>query len=164
MCGVDYLFYGGYMKLIKIIIDILMLVFVILSIIRWDGDPTFHIVAGSGCTLFFAIHLWLNIKPFKAMTRKFIKLNKKMKLQYGIDLVLILVWSVVIISGFIALPSYLSEVETAFKIGRLHGIFARVGCGFIVIHVVQHFKQILSYFRRKQKNKRDVIEKAANGS
>jgi len=136
------------MKLIKIIVDIIMVIFIILSVIRWDGDPTFHIVAGSGCTLFFIIHFLLNIKPFKAMTKKFGKLKVKIKLQYIINLLLIIVWSIAIIAGLIAIPYYMEEAETAFKIGRLHGIFARIGCGLVGIHLLQHLKQIRSYFRR----------------
>ena len=31
------------MKPVKIIVDIAMLVFIILSLLRWDRDPTFHI-------------------------------------------------------------------------------------------------------------------------
>ena len=138
------------MKAIKIIVDILMLVFIILSVIRWDGDPTFHIVVGSGCALFFTIHFLLNIKPFTAMTKKFGKLNLKMKSQYTIDLLLIVVWTVAIITGFIAIPFYL-DGETIYRIGRVHGIFARVGCGFSVIHLIQHYKQIISYFKKRKK-------------
>ena len=141
------------MKPIKIIIDIIMLVFIILSVIRWDGDPTFHIVAGSGCTLFFIIHFLLNIKPFKAMTKKFGKLKVKIKMQHIIDLLLIIVWSIAIIAGFIAIPYYMQEAEAAFKIGRLHGIFGRIGCGLVCIHLLQHLKQVCSYFKRTKKFK-----------
>ena len=135
------------MKPVKIIVDILMLVFIILSVVRWESDPTFHIIVGSGCTLFFIIHFLVNIKPFKAMTKRFGKLKVMIKLQYTIDALLIIVWSIAIISGFIAIPYYMEEAETAFKIGRLHGIFARVGCGLAGIHLLQHLKQIRSYFR-----------------
>ena len=138
------------MKAVKIIVDIFMLGFIILSVVRWDGDPTFHIVVGSGCALFFIIHFLLNIKPFTTMTKKFKKLNTKIKLQYIIDLLLIIVWSIAIITGFIAIPFYINETEAIIKIGRVHGIFARVGCGLSIVHIFQHLKQIHSYFRRKK--------------
>jgi hypothetical protein len=138
------------MKAVKIIVDIFMLFFIILSVVRWDGNPTFHIIVGSGCALFFTIHFLLNIKPFAAMTKKFGKLNGKIKLQYIVDLLLIIVWSVAIITGFIAIRFYIGEAETAFKIGRVHGMFARVGCGLVLVHIIQHLKQIRSYFRRRK--------------
>ena len=137
------------MKLLRVIVDIFMLGFIILSIMRWDGDPTFHIAVGSGCTLFFIIHFLLNIKPFKSMTKKFRKLKIIVKLQYIVDVLLIIVWSITIITGFIAIPFYIDGVG---RIGRVHGIFARVGCGLAVIHLLQHLKQIRSYFRCKSKH------------
>jgi len=130
-------------KTVKIIVDIFMLVFIILSVVRWDEDPTFHIIAGSGCALVFVIHFLVNIKPFATMTKKCRKLNAKIKQQYIVDLLLIIVWCVAIITGFIAIPFYLDD-ETIYRIGRVHGIFARVGCGLVVIHIFQHLKQIRS--------------------
>ena len=137
----------GYMKTVKIIVNILMLVFIVLSVVRWDGNATYHIVVGSSCALFFTIHFLLNRKLFIGLTRKFFKLSKKIKLQYIIDLLLIIVWCITIITGFIAIRFYIGEAETTFKIGRFHGIMARVGCGFAVVHTLQHLKQIRSYFK-----------------
>jgi hypothetical protein len=137
------------MKSAKITVDILMLVFIILSLIRWDGDPTFHIAVGSACALLFIIHLILNIKPFTSMTKRFAKLKSTMKLRCAVDWILIVVWSVAIIAGFIAIPPYLSEEVAVNGIGRIHGVFARIGCGVILIHLIQHLKQIRSYFRRR---------------
>jgi len=135
------------MKTAKIIVDVFMLFFIILSVIRWDGDPTFHIAVGVGCSLFFLIHLSLNLKPFLAMTRKLRKLKIIIKLQYIVDVLLIIVWITVIITGFIAIPFYIGDIG---RIGRLHGVFARVGCGLSVIHLLQHLKQIISYFKRRK--------------
>ena len=135
------------MKVAKIIVDIFMLVFIILSVVRWDGDPTFHIVVGSGCILFFTVHFLLNIKPLITMTKKFKKIKIKIKLQFIVDVFLIIVWGTAIITGFIDLPFYIGEVT---GIGKLHGIFARVGCGISVIHLLQHYKQIWSYFKCKK--------------
>jgi len=140
------------MRTVKIIVDLLMLVFIILSVTRWDGDPTFHIVVGGGCTLFFVIHFALNVKPFKTMTKNFGKLRTKMRLQYIVDVLLLIIWSTAIITGFLAILPYLNEIENISALGRVHGVFARVGCGFAVIHLIQHFKQIGSYFRKAKKH------------
>ena len=133
------------MKPVKIIVDVLMLVTVILSLLRWDGDPTFHIVVGSSFLTLFIIHFLLNFRPFIKMAENFGKLNIWKKLQYTVDVLLVMIWSVVLIAGIIAAVNYLSSGFLLQGYGRLHGILGRIGCGFIVIHIIQHYKQILSY-------------------
>ena len=133
-------------KLAKIIVDVLMLIFVILSLVRWDGDPTFHIVVGSIFSALFIVHFLLNIKTFASMTKKFGKLKVKIKLQYSVDIVLVVIWSVAVIVGIIATFYYLNSESSINEIGRLHGMLGRIGCGFILTHIVQHIKQIRSYF------------------
>jgi hypothetical protein len=53
-------------KKIKVAVDVLMLLAVIISYIRWHGDSTFHTVAGIACSLLFVIHFCLNRKTFAA--------------------------------------------------------------------------------------------------
>ena len=136
---------GVNMKPVKIIIDITMLVFVVLSLLRWDADPTFHIVVGSVFATLFIIHFLLNAKTFISMSKKFGKLKILIKLQYAVDVILILVWLVVIVAGIIAAVSYINVDSATRGIGRLHGMFGRIGCGLIIIHAIQHIKQIRSY-------------------
>ena len=50
------------MKTLKMIIDVLMLLFLVLSFLRWDGDPTFHSVMGIVFTLLAFVHICLNRK------------------------------------------------------------------------------------------------------
>jgi len=139
------------MKPVKIIVNIAMLVFVALSLIRWSGDPTFHVVVGSLLTVLFIIHFSINIKPFVAMTKKLGKLNVKMKLQYAVDVVLLVLWSVVVLTGIIATITYLNTDFTTQGIGRLHGMLGRISYGFIFIHTLQHIKQIRLYFIKKNR-------------
>ena len=138
------------MKLVRIFVDIAMFVFVILSLIRWSSDPTFHIVVGSAFTILFIAHILLNVKTFVSMTKKLPKLKIKMKLQYTVDVVLLVIWSIVVVAGIIAAVNYFNIDTSPSGIGRLHGVLGRVGCGFIVIHIIQHIKQILSYFEVKK--------------
>ena len=134
------------MKSVKVIIDIAMLVFIPLSLIRWNGDPTFHIVVGSVFTILFISHFLVNVKTFISMTKKLDKLSSKMKLQYAVDVVLIVLWSIVVVAGVIAAMNYFNTDASIREVGRLHGVLGRVGCGFILLHVVQHIKQVRSYF------------------
>ena len=137
------------MKPVKIIVNIAMLVFVALSLIRWSGDPTFHVVIGSLLTVLFITHFSINIKPFVAMTKKLGKLNVKMKLQYAVDVILLVLWSVVVLTGITATITYLNTDFTTQGTGRLHGMLGRISCGFILIHTLQHIKQIRLYFKKK---------------
>jgi hypothetical protein len=127
---------------------------VIFSYRRWDGTPTFHITTGTACAFLFAIHFCLNRKTFAAFSKSIKKLNLSTKLKYIVDALLITVWGIAIISGFLALGSYVEIIDTTVNIGRIHGVFARVGGGLIGIHIIQHSKQIVSYIKRDYKAKR----------
>ena len=139
------------MKFAKIIVDIFMLVFIVLSLLRWDGDPTFHIAAGSIFAILFIMHFVFNFRPFIKMTEKFGKLKIQIKLQYIVDVLLILVWTIVLVAGIIAAFNYLSTGSLSHGLGRFHGVLGRIGCGFIGIHIIQHIKHICSYFKVKKR-------------
>ena len=99
-------------RTIKIIVDAFMLVFIALSLVRWDGDPTFHIVVGGVCSALFSIHVFLNRKWLFSVTKtlKSGKANSKTKWQYIVDLLLIIVWGISIITGFLSIAPYLNDV------------------------------------------------------
>jgi len=138
----------------KIIIDIFMTFSLLLSFIRWDGTggAIYHIIVGSACTLFFSMHIFVHRRWIKATTKSCFagKLNKALRGKYVINMLLLVVWGVSIITGFIALAPFFGEVESGFGWGRLHGITARVGLMLIIIHIVQHIPQIKSYFGFKK--------------
>ena len=141
---------GVSMKPVKITVDILMLVFVILSLMRQRGDPTFHYFVGGIFGALFIIHFLLNFKTFISMSKKHGKLKTLMKFQYVVDIVLILIWSGTIITGIIAAANINTD-SSIQGLSRLHGMLGRVGCGFILIHIIQHFRQIRSYFKIQKK-------------
>ena len=138
------------MKPAKITVDILMLVFVILSLIRQRSDPTFHYFVGGIFGALFIIHFILNFKTFVSMSKKLGKLKMLMKLQYVVDIILILIWSITIITGIIAAVNMNAD-SSIQGLNRLHGMLGRIGCGFILIHIIQHVKQIRSYFQTQKK-------------
>jgi len=138
------------LKPVKIIVDIAMLVFLVLSLLRWEGDPTFHITVGSVFAILFIVHFILNFRPFIKMTEKFGKLKIQIKLQYIVDVLLIIIWSIVIVVGICSAFNYFNTGSFSYGFGRLHGILGRIGCGFIGIHLVQHIKYICSYFKVKK--------------
>ncbi|MCL2404029.1 MAG: hypothetical protein FWC92_00640 [Defluviitaleaceae bacterium] len=117
-----------------------MTIFLVLSFVRWDGadGAIYHIVVGSACTLFFAIHIFIHRKWIKAVTKSCFagKLIKALRGKYIVDILLLVVWGISITTGFIAIAPFFSD--GASTIGRVHGLTARIGLGLVVIHVIQH--------------------------
>ena len=143
----------------KIIVDILMTIFLILSFIRWDGTngAIYHMVVGSACALFFAVHIFIHRKWIKAVTKSCFtgKLNKALRGKYIIDILLLVVWGVSIITGFFAIAPFFNDMNSS-GIGRVHGITARIGLVLIVIHIIQHIPQIKSYLGIGKRAKNEV--------
>ena len=141
----------------KITVDIFMTIFVILSFIRWDGDGgfIFHAVVGSVFTLLVAAHLYLNRKWVVSVTKSVIekKVNKKTKQLYIVDMVLMVVWGIAIITGFLAIPSFIGDVESFYVLSRIHAISSRIGAAVILVHIYQHLGHIRSYMGLKKKPK-----------
>ena len=146
-------------KRTKIIVDICMTIFLILSFIRWDGTggAAYHFAVGTACALFFAVHIVIHRKWIKACTKSFFagKLNKTLRGKYIVDILLLVVWCVSIVTGFIAIPPFFNDSAVTSGIGRIHGITARIGLVLIIIHIIQHIPQIMSYIgiKKRVKNK-----------
>jgi len=146
-------------KRTKIIVDILMTIFLVLSFVRWDGmgGAAYHFIVGTACALFFTVHICIHRKWIKACTKSFFagKLNKTLRGKYIVDMLLLVVWCISIVAGFIAIPPFLNDLGFTSGIGRIHGITARIGLGLIVIHVIQHIPQIMSYIGIKKRKKNE---------
>lgn len=141
-------------KRVKIAIDILMVVFIGLSFVRWeDSNFIFHAVVGCACVLFFAAHIFVHRKWIMATTKSLFagKLNKSLRGKYAVDMLLLAVWGVCIITGFVAIVPFFDVAPLTFAWGRLHGITARVGLALVIIHAIQHIPQIMSYIGVKKR-------------
>ena len=151
----------GWMKFIgnsrntKIIVDILMTIFLILSFVRWDGNGgfIFHAIVGTACALFFTLHICIHRKWIKAVTKSAFngKLNQTLKWKYVINMLLLMIWAMAIATGFLAIGYFWAEVENMAVFSRLHALTSRVGLGLVVIHIFQHLPQIKSYMGIKKK-------------
>ena len=139
-------------KRTKIIIDIVMTIFVVLSFVRWDAhNAMFHFIVGTACAAAFVAHVFVHRKWVVAVTISFFtgKIKKKMLGKYLVDLALLLVWDVSIITGFLAIGYFWGGVAEMAVFSRIHGVTARVGLALVIVHVIQHIPQIKSYFKKR---------------
>ena len=139
----------------KILVDILLLIFIILSFIRWDGTNgfIFHATVGSVFVILVILHLWLNrnwiYASFTAIREK--RAGKKLKQLFVVNLCLIVTWDVVIISGFLAIPSFIYDIESFYIFSRIHAVSSRIGAVLVLVHIFQHLGHIGSYLGLKKK-------------
>jgi len=147
----------GNNKKIKIIVDILMTIFLVLSFVRWEADNfLFHAIVGTACTLFFILHICIHSRWIKSVTKSLFsgKFNKTLSGKYVIDMLLLVVWGIVIISGFFAIGFFLLGIEEMEIFSRIHDVTSRIGLTLVIIHVFQHIPQIKSYMGIKNKPRR----------
>ena len=140
----------------KIIVDILMTIFLILSFIRWkDSNFAFHAIVGTACCVFFSMHVLIHRKWIKTVTKSFLrrKLNKALRGKYVINMLLFVVWGIAIITGFLAIGYFSAGIESMAVFGRLHAVTSRIGLVLVIIHIYQHLPQIKSYLGIRNKPK-----------
>ena len=143
----------GNSRTTKIIVDIFMTIFMILSFVRWSGDSgfIFHAIVGTACALFFTLHVCIHRKWIEAVTKSVLdgKLNPNLKWKYAINMLLLVIWGIAIATGFLAVGYFSAGIEGMAVFSGLHALTSRVGLGLVVIHVIQHLPQIKSYARIK---------------
>ncbi|WP_313180857.1 flavodoxin [Lacrimispora sp.] len=143
-------------KTSRIIVDVFMLLFLILSLSGWVGKEVFHYIAGSICFLLFAVHLYINRKWMSSVKKayKTDKLEKSVKQRYRVNQFLIVTWTLTFISGILAMIGYIFEIKSLIALfGGHHGLhvfFSRLGLVAIICHVIQHAKQIALYIKLKK--------------
>ena len=148
-------------KRCKIIVDLAMTVFLVLSFVRWDDDPTFHFIVGTACTLFFAVHILIHRKWLASVTKTYLakKVSPALVGKYRVDILLLLVWGVCIATGLLAIGSLVDGVAWMSAFGRIHGVTARLGLVLTLFHLFQHRAQILSYLKREKGGPRGKIRR-----
>ncbi|MDR0324841.1 MAG: hypothetical protein LBI19_01930 [Oscillospiraceae bacterium] len=91
----------------------------------------------------------MNRKVFAAFSKGVKRLSTPARIKYFTDCLLLATWSIAVISGLLALLSYSGVTEISFDIRRFHGLFCRIGGVLIVIHMIQHGRQIISYLKAR---------------
>ena len=141
----------------RILVDILLLIFVVLSFVRWEGTNgfIFHATVGSVFVVLVMAHLWLNrnwiFSAYKAVKEK--RANKKMRQMFFVNLCLVVTMDVVIISGFLAIPSFIYDIESFYIFSRIHAISSRICAILMIVHVFQHLEHIRAYMGLNKRSK-----------
>ncbi|MCL2378727.1 MAG: hypothetical protein FWC77_06350 [Defluviitaleaceae bacterium] len=146
----------GKSKTTKIIVDILMTVFLALSFVRWDNSNfAFHAIVGTGCALFFTVHVCIHSRWLMAVTKSLLAgtIKKSLKWKYAVNILLLVVWGISIAAGFLAVGYFSFGIGGMAVFSSIHGLTARVGLVLVVIHVFQHVPQIKSYMGIRNKPK-----------
>jgi len=141
---------------LKIAIDILLTVFFILSYSIFVGMPvSLHMLVGIIAAILSFAHVLINRKRFLPVFRinTVKKLTVKAKCQYGVSLLLTLAWSVCIITGiligFPVILYSLTGMTNLFMIYAIHILSAFLSLILVIIHVAQHMRRVLSYFKKR---------------
>lgn len=124
---------------IKWVLDIAMAVVIVLLFNKNATGMAFHEIAGLALFAAFATHLILNAKWIGSMTRRFFtKLPARTRLIYLINLLLVISWVVVAVTGVM-----ISKVVFSFHAGgmaakSIHSCAAAIGLILFGVHLGLH--------------------------
>ncbi len=140
------------MKNKKIILDIIMtIIFIVLMDTSITGIK-FHEILGLGIFALFLIHKILNWSWIKGVTKKLAdkNLNIKTRIMYGIDVIMVLLTTFVIISGILISQNIFMEfaADNIEKWSNLHHLGSYTLLVVLSIHVGLHWNSILYGFKR----------------
>jgi len=142
----------------KIVINNFLAIFFIKSYgILFGMTIPLHMTVGSIAAVLSITHVCLNREWFSSVgkARKTGKLSKRAMWQYRVDLLLIIAWSVCILTGilmgFPTISYSLVGIKDLFVFFVIHLFTAMLSLILVIIHVVQHLDHIKSNFKRRKR-------------
>jgi hypothetical protein len=135
----------------KIIIDILIFLILILELVPTEIIPVYtHYFFGLLFAAFCLIHIFLNRKWCVSITKALIsgKPNRKTKRQYRTDLLLLILWILITLTGFSSMGYAMGAGDEFIIFKYVHAAFAIIGSLVVLIHLQQHKGQIRSYLKK----------------
>lgn len=139
------------MKKFKILIDIFMLVILIFTYNIAISGILVHEILGILIWILFLIHLGLNYKWIRIITKKFNSgIKRKIKQIYIIDLLLFIDFIIITISG-LGISQYLFtslNVNDIFLFTTIHEFSAYSSVILIGIHMIMHFNFFNTLFNK----------------
>ena len=139
-------------KTVRFLLNLAQLIAMSAAVYTWDRNLTVHAISGALFAFLAVRHLQFNRRWFAFIGNFFREgaKNSRLKWQFYISLLSSIFWSLAILTGFLSLLAISSAVSTeqaAFV--HIHGVLARLGCLIVLVHLVQHRKQINAYLKKK---------------
>lgn len=139
------------MSKIKLIIDVVMF-FVTFFLMDVNFiSPLWHEIFGITISFLIIIHLILNFKWLKNITKNFKRVNKYTKILYGIDLLTFLSYFTTIIVG-ILISTSIFNFKTSYNpyLMLTHHITGRLSLSFMLIHLGFHLERIINKITKNE--------------
>lgn len=139
------------MKKFKIIIDILLFIITILLFdIELIGNLN-HEILGISISVLIVIHIILNFKWIKQVTKNLTKTNTKTKIMYVVDIFTMLIYLVSIICG-ILISNKIFNFHNSSNLGLMltHIIAGRLAIIIMFIHLGLHLDRIFKKLKSKK--------------
>lgn len=133
------------MKKFKILVDILLFIITILLFdIELIGNLS-HEILGITISIFITIHIALNIKWIRQVTKNLKKVNLKTKIIYLVDIFTMLIYLGAIICGILISDEIFNfHMGSNLYIILSHLIFGRLAIIIMFIHLGLHLDRIFS--------------------
>jgi hypothetical protein len=158
-------------NVIKITLDIVMaVVFVLLFNTKAVAGQTFHEIAGLALGLAILVHLTLNGRWIRQITKNLLskKMTLKTKTGYAVDVLLLLSVAYIIVSGIIISKVVFPGLQagSTFFFKSTHTAASYLSLAFLGIHLGLHWQWTMGVFKRllriKEHNKLlSYVSKAA---
>lgn len=142
------------MKKFKVLIDIILFIITILLFnIGLIGNLN-HEILGTTIGILIIIHIVLNFKWIKQVTKNFKKINRKTKLMYIIDILIMLIYLGSIICGILISDQIFSfQMSSNLILVLSHLALGRLAIIIMLIHLGLHFDRIFAKIKSKKLKK-----------
>lgn len=139
------------MKVLKILIDILLFIATVLLFdIELIGNLN-HEILGTTLGILIIIHIILNFRWMKQITKNQKKTNIKTKIMYVVDTFIMLIYFVAIICGMLISEKIFSfHMSSNLYIVLGHLIFGRLAIIMMFIHLGLHFDRIFAKMKARK--------------
>lgn len=124
------------MKILKIIIDILLLIVTFLLVNVDITGRLLHEILGISISILLIIHIFTNWKWIKSVTKNFKKVNKKNKMMYIVCIITMVAYFGAIIFGIIVSDEIFKfKTSSNFKFILIHIIFGKIAVITMLLHL-----------------------------
>lgn len=136
---------------IRLIVDISMFILTFLLMNVNFISPLWHEIFGITITLLIIIHLILNFKWIKNITKNIKKVKSQTKILYAVDILTFFSYFVTIVAG-ILISTSIFNFKTSYNpyLMFIHHITGRLSLSLMLVHFDFHLNRIISKFTKNE--------------